>query len=254
MRVAMIAPIAWRTPPRHYGPWEQVTSRLTEALVSRGVDVTLFATQDSTTGGQLAGIVPAPYNEDPSIDAKVWEYRHLAHVFEQAGLATVGLSIMRGQAERARPPRMLHCDFPLGRPLGRPGDAAFQHRVLAAALGLLARTDVPVLVDFDASIIDDGDQPLACTLPPFHDPNLHPAVDEALGLRAAYERNRIRSGLTNVGRVGDADRIRSLVETFVRIAEGTPWEEAGLDAVQIGQAGLDIAAHYYNQSVARRGG
>jgi glycosyltransferase involved in cell wall biosynthesis len=84
MRIAMLAPIAWRTPPRHYGPWELVTSLLTEALVARGIDVTLFATQDSLTAGTLAGVVPAPYSEDPSIDAKVWEYRHLAHLFEQA--------------------------------------------------------------------------------------------------------------------------------------------------------------------------
>jgi glycosyltransferase involved in cell wall biosynthesis len=81
----MLAPIAWRTPPRHYGPWELVTSLLTEALVARGVDVTLFATLDSLTAATLDGVVPAPYSEDPSIDAKVWEYRHLAHLFEQAG-------------------------------------------------------------------------------------------------------------------------------------------------------------------------
>ena len=80
----MIAPIAWRTPPRHYGPWELVTSLLTEALVRRGIDVTLFATRDSETTARLAGVVPAPYGEDETIDAKVWEYRHLAHVFERA--------------------------------------------------------------------------------------------------------------------------------------------------------------------------
>jgi glycosyltransferase involved in cell wall biosynthesis len=84
MRIAMLAPIAWRTPPRHYGPWELVTSLLTEALVARGVDVTLFATRDSLTAGKLEGVVPAAYNENPSIDAKVWEFRHLAHLFEQA--------------------------------------------------------------------------------------------------------------------------------------------------------------------------
>lgn len=84
MKIAMLAPIAWRTPPRHYGPWELVTSLLTEALVERGVDVTLFATQDSITAARLDGVVPASYNEDPSVDAKVWEFRHLAHVFEQA--------------------------------------------------------------------------------------------------------------------------------------------------------------------------
>ena len=84
MKVAMLAPISWRTPPRHYGPWELVTSLLTEALVARGVDVTLFATLDSVTAGRLDGVVPAPYSEDSAIEPKVWEYRHLAHLFEQA--------------------------------------------------------------------------------------------------------------------------------------------------------------------------
>ena len=84
MKIAMLAPIAWRTPPRHYGPWELVTHLLTEALVARGVDVTLFATLDSLTAATLDGVVPAPYSEDPAIDAKVWEYRHLAHLFAQA--------------------------------------------------------------------------------------------------------------------------------------------------------------------------
>jgi glycosyltransferase involved in cell wall biosynthesis len=85
MKIAMLAPIAWRTPPRHYGPWELVTSLLTEALVARGVDVTLFATLDSETRATLAGVVPAPYEENSSIDAKVWEYRHLSHLFARAG-------------------------------------------------------------------------------------------------------------------------------------------------------------------------
>ena len=84
MKIAMLAPIAWRTPPRAYGPWELVTSLLTEALVARGVDVTLFATLDSLTSAKLDGVVPAGYEEDPAIDAKVWEYRHLSHVFAQA--------------------------------------------------------------------------------------------------------------------------------------------------------------------------
>jgi glycosyltransferase involved in cell wall biosynthesis len=84
LRIAMLAPISWRTPPRHYGPWELVTSLLTEALVARGVDVTLFATTDSVTSGTLAGVCPHPYSEDPAIDAKVWELLHVAHVFERA--------------------------------------------------------------------------------------------------------------------------------------------------------------------------
>lgn len=80
----MIAPIAWRTPPLHYGPWELVTSLLTEALVARGVDVTLFATRDSLTAGRLDGVAPRGYEEDRALDAKVWEYRHLSHAFSRA--------------------------------------------------------------------------------------------------------------------------------------------------------------------------
>ncbi len=84
MRIAMLAPISWRVPPRHYGPWERVVSLLTEGLVERGIDVTLFATVDSETSGRLAGVVARPYSEDPDIDVKVWECLHIAHVFERA--------------------------------------------------------------------------------------------------------------------------------------------------------------------------
>ena len=84
MRVAMLSSISWRTPPRAYGPWELVTSLLTEALVERGVDVTLFATLDSQTAGKLDGVVPRGYSEDETLNAKAWEALHIAHLFEQA--------------------------------------------------------------------------------------------------------------------------------------------------------------------------
>jgi glycosyltransferase involved in cell wall biosynthesis len=84
MRVAMLAPISWRVPPRHYGPWEQVVSLLTEGLVERGVDVTLFATSDSITRARLVSVCPRPYSEDPSIDPKVWESLHISALFERA--------------------------------------------------------------------------------------------------------------------------------------------------------------------------
>ena len=84
MRIAMLAPISWRVPPRHYGPWERVVSLITEGLVARGVDVTLFATADSITRARLVGVCPRPYSEDPSIDPKVWECLHISAVFERA--------------------------------------------------------------------------------------------------------------------------------------------------------------------------
>ncbi len=84
LKVAMLAPISWRVPPRHYGPWEQFVFLLTEGLVRRGVDVTLFATADSITSGRLVGTVPTGYSEDPDLDPKVWEALHIATVFERA--------------------------------------------------------------------------------------------------------------------------------------------------------------------------
>ena len=84
MKLGILAPIAWRVPPRHYGPWERVVSLLTEGLVAAGIDVTLFATADSETQAALSAVVPRPYEEDKTLDAKVWEGLHLANIFEQA--------------------------------------------------------------------------------------------------------------------------------------------------------------------------
>ncbi|MGB6151138.1 MAG: glycosyltransferase family 4 protein [Pricia sp.] len=84
MRVAMLSPIAWRTPPRSYGPWEKVVSVLTEGLISAGVDVTLFATADSLTDAKLDAVCPAPYEEDSTIDPKVWECLHISNLMEKA--------------------------------------------------------------------------------------------------------------------------------------------------------------------------
>ncbi len=84
MKIAMIAPISWRVPPRHYGPWEWVTSLITEGLVAQGVDVTLFATRDSVTSAKLHWVCPRPYSEDPRLDPKVWECLHISEVFEHA--------------------------------------------------------------------------------------------------------------------------------------------------------------------------
>lgn len=81
----MLAPIAWRVPPRHYGPWELVVSRLTEGLVAAGVDVTLFATGDSLTAATLSSVVDRPYEEDDSYDVKVAECLHISAALERSG-------------------------------------------------------------------------------------------------------------------------------------------------------------------------
>lgn len=84
IRLAMLSPISWRTPPRHYGPWESMVSLLTEQLVQMGLNVTLFATGDSQTSGRLVAVNPRSYSEDPSVVPKVAECLHVSEVFERA--------------------------------------------------------------------------------------------------------------------------------------------------------------------------
>jgi glycosyltransferase involved in cell wall biosynthesis len=84
VRVALLGPIAWRTPPRHYGPWELVTGLLADGLVARGVDVTLFATLDSQTAAVLDGVCPRGYAEDESRDGRVWEAMHVSHAYRRS--------------------------------------------------------------------------------------------------------------------------------------------------------------------------
>jgi glycosyltransferase involved in cell wall biosynthesis len=83
-RVAVLAPVAWRTPPRQYGAWETVASNIAEGLTARGWDVTLFASGDSITKARLHAVVDHGYEEDCSIDPKVAEYLHIPEVFERA--------------------------------------------------------------------------------------------------------------------------------------------------------------------------
>lgn len=80
----MLSPIAWSTPPKKYGPWESIVSLLTEGLVKRGVDVTLFATADSHTAAKLHAVCPRPYEEDKNIMVKAYECLHISEVFERA--------------------------------------------------------------------------------------------------------------------------------------------------------------------------
>ena len=84
MKVAVLAPVAWRTPPRHYGPWEQIASNIAEGLVKQGVEVTLFATADSITAGKLDAVCSVGYEEDRQQDAKVLECLHISNLMEKA--------------------------------------------------------------------------------------------------------------------------------------------------------------------------
>jgi hypothetical protein len=168
----------------------------------------------------------------------------LAHVFEAAGIATIVLSSVRAMAEKTAPPRALHCEFPLGRPLGIPNDAEFQHDVLARAFALLDAPSGPVLVDHPTVIEAEDAAPLACTLPPRFDPSLPPAVDEARGLRKAYDRALARRGFTSVGRAVDADGVADALGVLHAIANGADWKEAGIPGGNTTAVCHDIRTYY----------
>lgn len=85
MKIAILASVAWSAPPKHYGPWEQVASNVAEGLVSAGIEVTLFATQNSVTTAKLDAVVPKGYAEDREADAKVSECLHISNLMEKAG-------------------------------------------------------------------------------------------------------------------------------------------------------------------------
>lgn len=173
----------------------------------------------------------------------------LAHVLEAQGIATVALAIVRGQIEKVSPPRALYVDFPLGRPLGKPGDPAFQISVLDAAFALLAAPVGPVLEDFPESL-GESEEMLACTIPPRFDPDAHPAVDEVLGLKAAYQRTLARTGRTSVGHAGGVDDIVGFVETFIALAEGRTVEELGLeDGAHLAMA-MDLRSYYVEAALS----
>jgi glycosyltransferase involved in cell wall biosynthesis len=83
-RVAILSPVAWRTPPRQYGAWETVASNIAEGLAARGWDITLFATRDSVTKARLHAVIDRGYEEDPTVDPKVAECLHISEAFEHA--------------------------------------------------------------------------------------------------------------------------------------------------------------------------
>ena len=167
----------------------------------------------------------------------------LAHIFEAAGIATIVLSSIREMTVKVAPPRALHCEFPLGRPLGHPGDPTFQHDVLARAFALLDETSGPVLVDHPI-IIDTASEQISCTLPPRYDPTLPPAVDEARGLRRAYDRSVGRRGVTSVGRAVEPDGIPDAVAVLVAIADGADWKTAGVPGGNTTALCHDIRTYY----------
>lgn len=153
----------------------------------------------------------------------------LAHFLEDEGLATTQISLIRPQTENTKPPRALWVPFELGRPMGAPGDPAFQMRVLRAALALLERDDGPVLIaDYDeeapADLAAQDDEGWFC---PISLPPLPMDMDAGSGFKAVmeseirglytwYEIARRERGRTTMGLSGLAiDEITDFVCAFL---------------------------------------
>ncbi|MEM7143250.1 MAG: hypothetical protein AAF548_19670 [Actinomycetota bacterium] len=172
----------------------------------------------------------------------------LAHVLEAAGIATVALASMKPVAEKVAPPRALHGEFPLGRPLGVPGDATFQRDVIDRAFTLLDAPSGPVLESHPVEI-EATTEAVACALPPSFDGDDSPAVLEAKGIRKAYDRILERRGVTSVGRVMDAGGVPDALAVLESIAAGTPFKEAGLPGKNSIATCHDIRTYYEEAAV-----
>jgi len=138
----------------------------------------------------------------------------LGHYLEQEGIATTQISLVREHTVALAPPRALWVPFMLGRPFGVPGDAAFQRRVLLAALALLERPAASgtVLEDFpeDAPYDDLGPEPEGLSCPVSFPGPYRPGeatlaeqfADEAAQLQAWYELAVRHRGRTALGVTG----------------------------------------------------
>jgi hypothetical protein len=172
----------------------------------------------------------------------------LAHVLEAAGLATVALGSVKAQLEGTAPPRGLYCDFPLGRPLGKPGDADFQHAVLKHAFSMLDRGE-PGIETF-AEVISDDAQVLSCPMPPRAESDEHPAVVEARALRPAYDRTIARHGeRMGAFRLMGPDEVPAAIATFAAVADGAAWKEAGIPGIPA-RVVQDIRGYYEAAAVS----
>ena len=171
-------------------------------------------------------------------------------MLEAEGITTLTIGSVRPHIEKVAPPRGLVCDFPLGRPLGKPDDPEFQTSVLEALFTLAETATEPTVTDFPEVIEHASAEPLACALPPRLDPDEHPAIDEARALKSAYER-----GVASYGdRVGPSreitpDQVPDAIAAFVRVNDGTDWQKAGIPGNPM-RVAQDIRGYYQTAALA----
>jgi hypothetical protein len=147
----------------------------------------------------------------------------LARVFEEHGLVTTSISLVREHTEKVKPPRALFVPFPFGHPLGEANDPDLQTRVMRAALALLDEPAGPVLLDYPEDIYADQDINLAQAASLSHAEVPADVAFEVTMLRPYYEQwASLHAGRTAVGitRV-DQRRFRGLVRVLEAYVEGS---------------------------------
>jgi hypothetical protein len=182
----------------------------------------------------------------------------LARVFEEAGLTTISLAMVREHAEKVKPPRALFVPFPFGHALGKPNDPPLQHRVIGAALDLLRREQGPVLEEFPEEEVPEALVQASAVQQVAAEAERDPA-DEVAILRAFYERwVEDHGGRTAVGLSGVAQRrwrgVIRFLEAYSRGEDADTRERpAGVPVPQfIRYCGDDLKAFYYEARMAQR--
>ena len=195
----------------------------------------------------------------------------IAYYLESEGIMTTGIALVRENAEALQPPRLLWVTFPLGYPLGKPNDAAFQRRVIEASLNLLTRPSGPVLEDYPEDLPDIGLETLDFCPVNFAQPSTtaetwqQKLANERLLLQPWYEASRRRRGRTTVGLselgieaildlVGEwlDDRTKPLPD-FVTFKNGVEdakaWYSEAISAQPGDYAPGQVQAHLYAETI-----
>ena len=168
---------------------------------------------------------------------------------------TTGISLVRENAESMRPPRSLWVSFSLGRPLGVPNDAQFQHRVIAAALNLLARGRGPILEDYPVNAPEVSRETVpACPVSfPKTDNNSNwqsRLTDELSTLKPWYELGRRRRGGRTLAGVSNL----SIEENLRKLGEYLDLNRLPIDELHWFKKAIEDAKVFYLESMTAQPG
>ena len=185
----------------------------------------------------------------------------LARVFEEHGIATTTIAMVREHAEKVKPPRALFVPFFFGFALGRPNDPDYQHQVLNAAFDLLQAREGPVLADFP-DYSEPSLMPQASQVAAQAEQVARSAADEVTALRAFYERwVDNNGGRTAVGLCGIPQRrFRGMVRFLEACARGEEDADLAERPAEVSKAQFirycadDLKAFYYEARMEQQKG